>query len=187
MTINDRYFRNLVLGFGYNYHVTNWLSFGANVGYAVPIKTGLAENIESEKSEMGNSYSVPATHLGLVSDLHVSAIPLYGKVLLLNSVSLGYDFHFMAGAGLMQVMWNTEAIDNIQASDSFVFTPVFGGGLRVFVTHGVALNFDVIDRFGAMNVAAKGDGTVPAEEWTHNIMFQLGVSIFLPLKILTEE
>ncbi len=187
ITLNDRYFNNFILGVGYAYHVNNWISFGANVGYGIPIKTSLSEDIEREKSAPGASYAVPATHLGLLADVHVSVIPIYGKLLLPGGLALAYDFHVFGGGGLMQVVWNADAIDRISAEDQWELSPHFGAGFRFFVDSGVAISLDIIDRLAATYTATRADSSIPPEEWTHSIALMLNVGIFLPYHILTEE
>lgn len=187
MTLNDRYFRNILFNLGANYHVNNWFGFGLSVGYGVPLKTSLTENIESEKSIEGYSYAVPATHLGLLAGVSVSVVPLYGKLLLPGDIALSYDLHLNGGVGLMQVVWNSDATDRLAAEDQWEFSPNFGGGLRVFLDSGVALSFDVMDRMASTYTAARGDFSVPPESWSHSVSFMLSVSIFMPYRVMSEE
>lgn len=187
LTVNDRYFQNFLMGIGVNYHATNWISFGLSAGYGIPFKTGLTENIEAEKSLPGASYSMPATHLGLLADLHVGVVPFYGKMLLPGDIALAYDFHILGGIGVMQVVWNDEAAGRIRAEDQWELAPHFGAGFRVFVNEAFAVSIDVVDRLAATYVSARGDNSIPPEEWTHSIAVMLGFGIFLPSKVLTEE
>lgn len=187
ITVNDRYFANFILSMGYSYHVNNWISFGANVGYGIPIKTQLSQDIEREKSSPGASYAVPATHLGLLADVHVAVVPIYGKFLLPGGLALAYDFHLFGGGGVMQVVWNSDAVDRISAEDQWELAPHFGGGFRFFIDSGVAVSLDIIDRLAATYTATRADSSIPPEEWTHTIAVMLNVGIFLPYHILTEE
>jgi outer membrane beta-barrel protein len=218
-TINDAYFKNIVLGIGYNYYATNWLSFGATAAYALPIKTGLSDNIEQEKSvtietddtagtgdsvpAAKASFSVPATHLGLIADAHVGIVPLYGKFLLLGDTAVAYDFHLTAGFGVIQVLWNSDLPGTFKADDEFRPAPVFGGGIRIFVDRGVAIGAEVLDYFATMQVVAERDPDRSASEclerpldcyrvssdmqWTHNIATMLTFSIFMPSDTSYEE
>ena len=145
VTLNDAYFRNVIISLGYNYHATNWLSFGANVGWAFPMKTALAKNVEDEKSEDAKSFAMPATHLGLVADAHVGLTPIFGKFLLFGNTAVAYDMHVNFGAGVVQVLWNSELPTTFDAQDSVEPGPVFGAGIRLFVDRGVAVSIDIID------------------------------------------
>lgn len=187
ITANDPYFRNFIVSLGYNYHLNNWLSFGVNAGWSFPLKTGLTENVEQEKSLPGKSYSMPATYLGLVSDVHVGLVPFYGKMLLFGNTALAYDFHVLIGAGFIQVRWNSEAAHKISAEDKFAVAPTFGAGFRLFVDPGVAVSLDVVDHLALMNVNALPDYTVPGEEWTHNVAVMLSFSIMFPYQLSYEE
>ncbi len=195
VTLNDAYFRNFIISLGYNYHATNWLSFGANVGWAFPIKTGLAQNVEDEKSEAGKSFAMPATHLGLVADAHVGVTPLFGKFLLFGNTALAYDVHFNFGAGVLQVRWNSELPTSFDAEDTMAFGPALGGGIRLFVDRGVAVSIDIIDYLAETNMAAVRDEAQPLSEcqvrpldcyqvgpaeWTHNVTAMLSFGIMMP-------
>lgn len=202
-TFNDQYFKNVILALGYNYHATNWLSFGANVGYAFPLKTSMSENIETEKSEKGSSFIMPATHLGLVADAHIGLVPFYGKMLLMGDTAVAYDFHATVGFGVLQVLWNEDLPSSFNAEDGFRSAPVFGGGFRVFVDRGVAINVEVLDYFATMHVVAERDPDQKASEcktrpldcyrvpasmdWTHNVMALVSFSIMMPYDLSYEE
>jgi len=214
LTMNDPYFKNILVGVGYNYHATGWLSFGANVGYAFGIKTSLTEDIESEKSGVeyenedgelakGPSFAMPATHVGLLADAHVGIVPLYGKMLLMGEKALAYDFHLTGGFGLVQVLWNSDLPSSFDAVDEFRTGPVFGGGVRLFVDDAVAIGIDVLDYFVTMHVVAEKDPDraftecrerpldcyrVPDEmDWTHNVVAMVSFAIFMPGELTYEE
>ena len=202
VTLNDAYFRNFILSLGYNYHATNWLSFGANVGWAFPIKTGLTKNVEDEKSEIGKSFAMPATHLGLVADAHLGVTPLFGKFLLFGNTAVAYDVHFNFGAGVLQVRWNSELPTNFEAEDTLAFGPALGGGIRLFVDRGVAVSIDIIDYVVESNVSAvRQEGkslsdcqarpldcyTVGPAEWTHNVTAMISFGIMMPYDLTYEE
>jgi len=191
MTLSDSYFRNIIMSVSYDYHAMDWLNFGITGGYALPIKTGLAQNIEDEKTTETAAYSIPATHLGVVANAHVGFTPLSGKFLLVGAAVVHYDLHLMGGVGTLQVLWNSEAAGDVAADDEFVIAPVFGGGIRFFVDRGISISVDVVDYFGNMYTAAKddlpGEVTPPERNWTHNMAAMLTVNFFLPFTIKAEE
>lgn len=200
-TLTDVYFHNLMVSVGYNYHATNWFSIGANVGYAFPLASGITKRIEDEKKALsGKSFDMPATSLGLMLDAHASISPLYGKTLLLGKVAVAYDFYLQAGAGLMQVRWNSDLPSSFAAEDSFTPAIIGGGGLRLFLDKGVVFGIEVLDYIANMHVVAdrKAGPTVDAtktlagyevggEEWTNNIAFMVSIGVMLPFELKYDE
>jgi len=187
-TVEDPYFRNLVFSLGYNYHLNNWLAFGAGAGYTLPIKTGLAEEIEAERTSPGNSFAIPATYLGFVGDLHMEVSPIYGKSMLINSTVLAYDFHILLGAGFMQVLWNEDVKSRIKVEPSdFAIAPMWGAGVRLFVNSMFAVTVDVKDYFAKMHTHGNIDYDVPKKSWEHNVAVMFGFSVFLPAEAGFDE
>ena len=187
-TVEDPYFKNLVFSLGYNYHITNWLAVGLNAGYTLPIKTKLAKEIEAERTSPGNSFSIPATYLGFVGDLHMEISPIYGKSMVMNSGVLAYDFHILLGAGFMQVVWNEDVKSRIKATESeFAIAPMWGAGTRLFINRMFAVTVDVKDYFARMYTHGNTDYDVPKKKWEHNIAVMVGFSIFLPTEAGYDE
>ena len=187
-TLNDRYFHNIIINAGYTYHILDWLGVGANVGYAFPIMTGLAKNIEAEKKQEGLSFPIPASHLGLLADAHVE-LSDGGKAMLSGRASMAYDFHLILGFGVVQVKWNSEAesrLDSEEKAFGFKPSPKVGLGFRVFLDDGVAITFDIIDHMAYMHTAAKVSEdyqsyTFPRNEtFIHNVSAMLSFSIMMP-------
>jgi len=201
-TINDRYFHNFLVSMGYNYHLLNWLALGANVGWAFPIKTGLAENIEKEKAdvEKGMSFPIPASHLGLVADARVELGGMFGKTMLMGRTTVAYDMHAILGFGAVQERWNSAAASRLKNEDKQPMagikpSPVVGLGMRFFVDRGVAITLDVVDHMAFMYSAA--DVSADNREYTipdandaplaHNVMAMLSFSIMMPTETTYEE
>ena len=187
-TVEDPYFKNLLFSLGYNYHITNWLAVGLNAGYTLPIKTKLAKEIEAERNTPGNSFSIPATYLGFVGDLHMEVSPIYGKSMVVNSGVLAYDFHILLGAGFMQVLWNEDVKDRIKVDPKdFAIAPMWGAGVRLFVNRMFAVTVDVKDYFAKMHTHGNTDYDVPKKSWEHNVAVVVGFSIFLPTEAGYDE
>jgi len=201
ITLNDRYFHNVIINLGYDYHFLDWLGLGVNVGYAFPIKTRLTKSVEAENKietpEMVKSFRIPATHLGLLADGHV-VFSLGGKSMLFNKVTLAYDFHATVGIGVVQVQWNSEApkaqFKGLKPESSWKLSPKVGLGFRLFFSKAVSLSVDVIDHMAYMHAAAEVSGeyhevyTIPeSEEFLHNVACMLGVSLMLPFETTHED
>ncbi len=187
-TVEDPYFKNLMFSLGYNYHITNWLAFGLDAGYTLPIKTKVAEQIEAERTTPGNSFSIPATYLGFVGDLQMEVSPIYGKSMVANSWAMAYDFHILLGAGFMQVLWNEDVKNRIKVEASeFVIAPMWGAGARLFINSMFSVTVNVKDYFAKMYTHGNTDYDVPEKSWEHNIAVMVGFSIFLPTEAGYEE
>lgn len=181
-TIEDPYFRNLQLHLGYDYYLLNWLSLGGNLGYSLPMKTRLTEEIERDRSVAGNSFAIPATYFGAMAEIHANLLPIYGKTLWINSVATAFDYHFTLGVAGIQVLWNKDAAGQFQGQDEFVVAPVLGVGIRLFINQRLAISIDVKDYIANMNIHGAYDYTIPEKEWVNNVVFNLGFSLFLPLE-----
>ncbi len=183
--VSGRYYHGLVFRLGYRYHITDWFAVGAEGGYALNWQTGLARNIQRERSTETMAFSIPATHLGAVAGAHLSFTPMSGKLLLFN-YALHYDFHLNIGASGLQVLWNKAAADDVSVGDEFVVAPMMGGGFRLFLNRSMALTLDLTDHFANMYVAAPaGDNntlSTPSRVWTHNMMATLSLNILLPYR-----
>ena len=194
-TLNDAYYHNFIINMGYAYHVFSWLGVGANVGWAFPIKTSLAESIEEQKKQEGPSFPIPATHLGLMGDVFLEA-SFGGKFMLLGKLARAYDFHVLAGVGVTQVRWNSEAAGRLkfeEPNNGFKMAGTFGAGVRIFLDKGVALTFDIIDHMSYMHsIALVSEDlkayTLPVEEkLTSNIAAMLSFSIMMPYDTVHED
>jgi len=194
-TLNDRYFHNFIVSAGYDYHLLDWLSVGGSAGWAFPIKTGLAKNIEEENSMEGFHFPIPATHLGLLADVHLG-FAYGGKAMFWGRQAISYDFHLTAGVGVLQVRWNSEAssrLANEEPAAGMKLSPKIGIGMRVFFDRGFALTLDLVDHMAAMHSAAEVSEdlrvyTFPKEEnWLNNIAAMVGFSIMMPYETTHEE
>jgi outer membrane beta-barrel protein len=184
-TLTTDYYHNLLVNAGYDRHLTNWLSLGAALGYALPIKTTLAGSIEEERGTAAAPYEIPATHLGLTAEGHISVVPLYGKQLWRGKRALAYDLHLTLGAGVLQTQWNSDA--TVNADDEFLFAPSLGGGFRLFIKDNVALRLEVRDHLVRMTTHADRFGQAQDPRWEHLVMLNLGISVFIPSEVVHEE
>lgn len=190
-TFNTPYFHNVLVRVGVAQHLNNWLSVGGALGYGLPVKTALAEEIES-KSSTKTDFHMPATHLGFMGEGFLSFIPFYGKELLLGRSAYAFDFHVDLGAAYMQNIWNKDA--DVNAADEGLFAPCGGAGIRVFVKDNIAIRLDVRDYLAKMQTHAVRTGLPGAQEWEpapsewrNNLVVALGISVFLPSEVTHEE
>jgi len=183
---NGRYYHAIVFHAAYRYHITDWFAVGAEGGHALSWKTGLANNVESERSTEAMAFSIPATQIGAMGNVHLAFTPKVGKLLLFGRHALHFDFHMNVGASALQVKWNEAAADSVSVGNEFAIGPMLGGGFRLFFNRGLALSIDMTDHFVNMYVAAPTDSknvvSTPERAWTHNMMATLTLNIFLPYR-----
>jgi len=194
-TLNDAYFHNFILNLGYAYHIFDWLGVGANVGWAFPIKTSLAESIEEQKKSPALSFPIPATHLGLIADAFLE-FTWGGKFMMVGRVARAYDFHLIVGVGAVQSRWNSEAQGRLkfeEAASGMKLSVNTGAGVRIFLDEGVALTLDIVNHSSYMHSIADVSEdlkayTLPAEEdLTMNIAAMLSFSIMMPQETTHED
>jgi outer membrane beta-barrel protein len=173
-TVGKAYNNDMIFQAGYQYHFTNWISAGLEIGYGgVSFKTGLTEGIEREgvRTEDPNTYKVARSGLGLLALAKGSIVPLAGK-LVLGGKYLGYvDFHVNAGVGVATIKY----MDWDNAPGNIGLAVLVGAGFRYFPTKLLSINVDVND-YMVQRRETKGK----ASSFTQNPTVLLGVSFFLP-------
>lgn len=178
-SMNDAYKRSIMAGAELNYHLTNEFGIGAGAAYGVVhMNTDLLDQIEAtiDKEETDSLvYSMTA----LVGDVHVSYVPLFGKLALARMV-VDYDFHLLGGFGgaLVGVDGKGPGTD----LEGFKPGPMFGGGLRLFFADSIGLTMDIKDYLYSTADVQEGTGN-PTSEFRSNPVFSVGVSFFFPGKV----
>ena len=182
LTLNDSFSRTFLFQIGYQYHIMEWLSVGAELSYGAAWSTNLTSGIEDQVSadpgfksdHPGQTYKLPRSSLELLAVAKVSFVPLSGKLVLFNKY-LGYaDIHIDVGGGMARVK-------GYSMDPSITFAILVGGGFRFFPTTGVSVNIDVKDYMvrRVVNGSKTDTGT---QSLTQNPTLMLGVSVFFPLE-----
>jgi len=174
VTVGKAYNNDMVFQAGYQYHFTNWISAGLEIGYGgVSFKTGLTNGIEREglRTEDPNTQKVARSGLGLLALAKGSITPLAGK-LVLGGKYLGYvDFHVNVGVGVATIRYY-----NWDTPPSKVSVAVLvGGGFRYFPIKLLSINLDVNDY-----MVQRRETKAKSLAFTQNPTVLLGVSFFLP-------
>jgi outer membrane beta-barrel protein len=174
VTVGKAYNNDMVFQAGYQYHFTNWISAGLEIGYGgVSFKTGLTEGIERElrRTEDQNSTGVARSGLGLLALVKGSITPLSGK-LVLGGKYLGYvDFHVNFGVGMATIKY----MDWAAPPSNIGLAVMVGAGFRYFPTKLLSINVDVNDY-----MVPRRETKAKSSSFTQNPTVLLGVSFFLP-------
>jgi outer membrane beta-barrel protein len=175
-TLGDSYKRNLLAGMDLNYYLTNEFGLGAT-GYfgAVQFDTDLLEQVNATVDpELTRDISYSSVQL--LFDVHLVYAPIYGKFSLFDTI-VNYDIHLLGGfgGGILQAEGGAPE-DKLSG---FKPAPMFGGGVRAFITDGVAVVLDVRDYlYSAADV--QSGAQEPQTELRNNFAMSLGVSFFFP-------
>lgn len=182
-TMNDAYKRNLMVGLDANYHLTNHFSLGVSVGYGVlASNTDLLDQVNaSVDPAISNSLRYATTQV--LFDAHISYVPLFGKISVLDSTVLNYDLSLDLGFGgaLIAAVADGEA-DGDDLLSGFKPAPVVGLGFRLFVTDSIAVNFNIKDYIYSI-ADVQEEGVEPVTELRNNFAVGIGASFFFPTDV----
>jgi outer membrane beta-barrel protein len=174
MTVGKAYSNDMIFQAGYQYHFTNWISAGFEVGYgALSFKTGLTKGIEREgvRTEDTNTSKVARSGLGLLALAKGSITPLAGK-LVLGGKYLGYvDFHINVGVGVATLKY----MDWERAPSKIALAVLVGGGFRYLPIKLLSINVDVNDY-----MVPRRETKSKSSKFTQNPTVLVGLSFFLP-------
>jgi len=154
----NRFVRHAILiGGKLEYHIADYLSLGADLGYGVGIDTGLT-------SELAGQYANDAARweqlrrrfadIQFAGDARLSFTPFTGKMALFSKIFLGYDFYGFGGFGFAKTKNNgsnvadfgANAGDDIDAAnEGFRAGAAFGAGIHLFFNQFVALGIEFKD------------------------------------------
>jgi outer membrane beta-barrel protein len=195
-SVNDILIRHYVFGLDLNYFLTDVLWVGLQGSYYIKALTERENLIGLQYNRIPtlNKYKYGAA-------LNFGYVPVYGKFALFNKSILHWEIYASAGVGVTQ----TEVIPRNQLYEPFTtlaLTPNAAIGGRFFLFDWLTVNYAVrdyviVDKFEPANrgdpdpanptgprlYASAADAKANADgQLVHNIMFYLGVGVFLPTK-----
>lgn len=185
ISLNDILIRHYVFGLDLNFFLSNAMWVGLQGNYYVKALTEREELI-------GLQYNrIPTLNRYLYGgSLNFGYAPIYGKFALFNRSILHWEIYASGGVGVTQ----TEIIPRIPGDETFKnwsITPNAAIGGRFFLFDSLTVNYAVrdyivLDKFEPLDraagqpiaqVKANADGKM-----VHNVMFYVGVGIYLPTK-----
>jgi outer membrane beta-barrel protein len=174
------YEREIMVGAAFRYHLTNSFSVGLNANFTpVSLDSSLTNNLATANPEV--SREVETSFQRLLTDVHVSYVPIAGKINLFGNHTYHYDFS--VGAGVGGALLASDA-DDIAG---FKFGPALTFGMRFFVSDNIAINLRTSSYFYASALAQRivVDNGVRSpqpfdERFRAHTIGMLGISVFLP-------
>ncbi len=184
VAFGQTYQRDLFVGVTGRYHLTNAFSAGVNalVG-ATAFDTSIAGNTE-ELDPLG-ARELNYTTQTLLTDVHLSYVPLSGKYNLFGSVIKHYDVYIAVGVGGALLSSDSDDLSGFQIG------PAVTIGLRTFLSDRVALHLRVSDYLYASDDAQRIGRTSlgrpdpePVEDvFRNHFVGMAGVSIVFPSEV----
>jgi outer membrane beta-barrel protein len=193
ISVNDILIRHYVFGLDLNYFLTDVLWVGLQGNYYIKALTERETLIGLQYNRIPtlNKYKYGGA-------LNVGYVPVYGKFALFNKNILHWEIFASAGVGVTQ----TEVIPRNQSLAPFTnlsLTPNVAIGGRFFLFDWLTVNYAlrdyiILDKFepanrgepdgnGGVLFASAASAKANADsQMVHNIMFYLGVGIYLPTK-----
>ncbi len=178
-TIADSFRRNMLVGAGISYHLTNEWSFAASGGFgALQFETDLSDNLASSLTPAALA-DVTYSYIKWQADIGLSYVPIFGKVSILSSTSLAYDFHITGGFSAVTEAAEAAASNGRVDESLEGFRP--GGflqfGVRMFLSDMMSLNVDIKNLLYSRSEISRGSAD---PEFQDTVMLGVGLSFFLP-------
>ena len=184
-TMNDNMIRHFAAGAGVNYFLTDVLAVGIEGQY-------FAKQFREPFDLVGRQ----ARRLPTINEYNVAGalnfhyVPVYGKFAVLDKKLVHWEAYFTAGVGVTQ----TEVVPRDPRFPGFTnlnITPNVGASMRFFMTKWATINlgirdyimvdkFEPTDRSPTMNATASQAEANAEGTLINNVMFQLGVSFWIP-------
>ncbi|HXT96700.1 MAG TPA: outer membrane beta-barrel domain-containing protein [Polyangia bacterium] len=192
LTVNDNLIRHYVLGGDINFFLSDVIWIGVEGQYFIHQLTNQEELVGSEynRAPTLNQYLYGGS-------FNFGYAPIYGKFALFNRSILSWEIWATGGLGATF----TQTIPRDPANDALIFkntdlTVNVGIGSRFFLLDWLTVNFALRDYIIADHFEPNPDGTraMPAittaqeakdrsqSEWVQNLVFYVGVGMYLPTK-----
>lgn len=154
--VNDALSSAFLAGGSLNYHLTEVMAFGAYGGVSLGSETELFDQVISDYALFAQ-----VSQVQWYGGVHFQYAPIYGKFAMFNTWIIPWDVYAVLGAGWTK----TQLGGNV--------TLTAGAGTRFFMNRWFTLNLEMRDYI--YNEDYPG-----GSELVNNLVFQAGVSFFLP-------
>jgi outer membrane beta-barrel protein len=184
-TLNDNMVRHYSMGAEINYYLTDVLSVGVEGQYYVKSFREPFDLVPRQARRLPtvNKYNFSAA-------LNFHYVPVYGKFAVLNKRIVAWEVQFTAGVGMTQ----SEVLPRdtrFPGFKSFLISPNIGAGMRFFLFKWMTISlgvrdyifidkFEPTDRMIGVNETAEEAKSNADTSLINNIMFQIGVSFWIP-------
>jgi outer membrane beta-barrel protein len=184
-TMNDNMIRHYGAGAQINHYLTDVLAVGVEGHY-----------LTKQFREPFDLVARQARRLPTINKYNFTAgvnfhyVPVYGKFAVLDKHILTWETFFTAGLGVTQ----SEVIPRdpkFEAFSNLLITPNIGASMRFFLFKWLTINLSIkdylfidkyepVDRSETMNTSAEAAKENADSAFVNNVMFQVGVSFWLP-------
>ena len=185
VTMNDNMIRHYTIGAEFNYYLTDVLAVGVEGQYYQHV---FEEPFDLVARQARRLPTVNQYNWSTALDFHY--VPVYGKFAVLDHRLITWESFFTAGVGVGQ----SEVIPRDTKYPGFtnlLIQPNIGASMRFFLAKWLTINLGVrdylfIDKFEPTNRGPGMNDTASAAQdhadsaFINNIMFQIGVSFWLP-------
>lgn len=185
ITMNDNMIRHVTIGGEFAYYLTDVLAVGVEGQY---YSHSFNEPFDLVARQARRLPTVNQYNWSTALDFHY--VPVYGKFAVLDHRLVTWESYFTAGIGVGQ----SEVIPRDTKYPGFtnlLIQPNLGINMRFFLAKWLTINigirdylfidkFEPTDRSPTMNASAADAAAHADSSFINNIMFQIGVSFWLP-------
>ncbi len=170
----NRFLRHQILfGLKLEYHINDYFSIGADIGYGVGLNTGMSDELAAQFSTpddqaLWGKLKKRFSDVQLAGDVRFSFTPMSGKLALFSKLFMAYDFYIFAGFGFGLTKHGDGSVsgDYALTSDDDIdkavagFHPGFvvGLGMHIFFARWMSMGIEVKD-LGFADNESGGDFT----------------------------
>lgn len=184
-TMNDNMVRHVGAGAQINYYLTDVLAVGVEGQY---FTKQFREPFDLVARQARRLPTINKYNFAAAFNFHY--VPVYGKFAIFDKKIVTWETYFTAGLGITQ----SEVIPRdprFGAFKNILITPNIGASMRFFIFEWMTVNLSIrdylfVDKFepvsrSEMKYADPGEAQENADSaFINNVMFQLGVSFWLP-------
>lgn len=180
VSLRDAFFTKYIFGGSLTFHLSDHVALGVRAGYSQPTVAGVAQICTLQGGTRGCR---PPTfdeldgqapgQITLLGGADLQWSPLYGKASLLAESFLHFDLYAIGGLSAVQYRGPPVGSDP-SPTTNLTFGPNLGVGGRIFLTRWLTLRAELRD------VIYTERFTLPATTLRNQLLFELGLSVFLP-------
>jgi outer membrane beta-barrel protein len=213
-TVGQDFYHTIFLGPRLAFHINDWLSISANVGYGVAnlqsaFNQNLTDSLYTTDPRVPPLTKEPTKAEATASMQKIKAMgaaqleftPFAGKFSLFGKIFAHYDFYIFGGGAFLDVEPTTAGAGLAACGDTgtahscavsgFKPGPTAGVGMHAFIKDWIALNFEGRDILARLNPSGRdvnGDMVAGSADigWRSTYMFALNVVFFLPAASISQ-
>jgi outer membrane beta-barrel protein len=189
-SLNDAFFTKTVIGGKLGFFPTEELGIHLSFGSAMSDVSGAAQICSTETTVTG---PVRACHspglneldgrapgqITTLGGLDVEYAPIYGKIALVSASFLHFDIHALGGAALVGYKGPSPGVTG--STPKLTAGGNVGLGTRIFLNKWLTARADLRDLIYQEQVQP-----IPQTSLRNQLMFELGLSVFLPTSFIPE-